>query len=129
MMPPQPRCCHASNPNFLFSMIPKKIYINAKTLENPKTRDGEPKAIRVKTFPSKGDAEYINVDALWHDASERPENGTNILAHDANHLMHQVFVYDGDCIFSQNCRHRHAWSTVSEWAYVTDIAKRKEASV
>lgn len=48
-------------------MIPKKIYLSKKVLESPKTRDGEPKTMRVKTFPSKGDAEYVDVSQMWHE--------------------------------------------------------------
>lgn len=48
-------------------MRPKKIYISAKALEQPTTKDGEPKAMRVKTFSSKGDVEYVDLSQYWHD--------------------------------------------------------------
>lgn len=53
-------------------MRPKKIYISAKVLEQPTTKDGEPKAMRVKTFPSKGDVEFVDLSQVWHDAEEEP---------------------------------------------------------
>lgn len=53
-------------------MRPKKIYISSKALEQPTTKDGEPKAMRVKTFPSKGDVEFVDLSQVWHDAEEVP---------------------------------------------------------
>lgn len=53
-------------------MRPKKIYISAKALEQPTTKDGEPKAMRVKTFPSKGDVEFVDLSQYWHDPGEEP---------------------------------------------------------
>lgn len=96
-------------------MIPKKIYLNAKTLENPKTRDGEPKAIRVKTFPSKGDAEYINAASLWHgiDECDADDFDVNqpIIAVTPNL---QPVITDGDELW--NCRQKYV-----TWAYFRDV--------
>lgn len=60
-------------------MIPKKIYLNPKTLAGLSPTNGEGKTMRVKTFASKNDVEYINTSQLWHPADERPKTAVNLL--------------------------------------------------
>lgn len=56
-------------------MIPKKIYLSQKMAEALNADNLGMKTIRVKTFPSKGDAVYVDVSSLWHEGKLELKDG------------------------------------------------------
>lgn len=80
---------------------------------------------REKVFAdgAKWAEECLNLSSLWHDASEEPICGRDIIAVDFNgYALSGTFrqVGDNKGVY-YNCFYLCNWSVVSKWTYVFDI--------
>ena len=64
-----------------------------------------------------------NISVLWHDASEEPQIGSNIVAIDTDGKWWDIQPYDGD----YNCNGLNGWRScirtydIQKWAYIDDL--------
>lgn len=101
--------------------IPQRLYIIDYQLL-PCEIDGVADA-RINAMPFKTQkgrlCEYINLEALWHDASEIPEKGKAFifLAESNSSKHYHVGVVYNPMDYDKNCE----WWGVIEWCYIEDL--------
>lgn len=99
-------------------MIPTKIYLNPKTLAKVTPDNGDGHTMRVKAFPSKDDAAYTNIDALWHGRDEEPINAVI----SCGGLLAEFVFPDGKVEYHTiKDKHPAIFEELTRWAYIADI--------
>lgn len=101
-------------------MKPKKIYLREQELHDSITCER-----MASCNESYGDMteEYINLKQIWHDVSEEPEIGPNIVAIDKDGHWLDIQQYHGDYdLDGLNgwicCAHTY---DIQKWAYISDL--------
>ena len=66
--------------------------------------------------------EHPNLESLWHDASEEPKKGEDIIALDIDGISVSGIYKDyiGKGIYRYHC-FLCEWDAVVKWAYITDL--------
>lgn len=103
-------------------MIPKKIYLNKQELHDAITCER-----MVSCNEPYGDMteEYINLSQIWHDASEEPKIGYNIVAIDKDGQWWDIQPYNSDDYDGYGLK---GWpycsinyNHIQKWAYISDL--------
>lgn len=100
-------------------MKPKRIYLNrVEGDDSNKIWSEEP--VSVCDYVQNG--EYINLSQVWHDASEEPKFGEDVIAIDIDGVsVAGVYKdYNGKGIYRYHC-FLCEWDAVDKWAYVSDL--------
>lgn len=102
--------------------IPQRIYIKDSQLAECEI-EGVADA-RINAVPYKGGSgkicEYINVESLWHDASEEPEIDKPLIIQYMS-LMNEV-SYDKDRrIAKYSWKLNVEWLRIIKWCYFDDL--------
>lgn len=94
-------------------MLPKKIYLREKDLHE---HFSEERLVAINEPYEDLNVEYTNINEIWHDASEEPEESVDILC--------DVY-YEGLCV--RNWAGYISWADyccindITKWAYVRDL--------
>ena len=66
--------------------------------------------------------EHPNLESLWHDASEEPKKGEDIIALDIDGISVSGIYkdYNGNGIYRYHC-FLCEWDAVVKWAYTSDL--------
>lgn len=102
--------------------IPQRIYIKDYQLAECEI-EGVADA-RINAVPYKGGSgklcEYINVDNLWHDASEEPEHSRYILAQRRTFIGElRYYLYKTNSTYPWELNVRDL--RITKWCYIDDI--------
>ena len=107
-------------------MIPKKVYISVVVWDEGRKYD----FLEVRERPYQTTdtqchwREYTDLSSLWHDVSEEPQIGSNIVAVDEKGQWWDIQPYDGEydgyggltgwrcCVVHYN---------IQSWAYISDL--------
>ena len=102
-------------------MKPKKIYLNEQELHDAITCE---RMVSCNEPYRDMTEEYINLRQIWHDASEEPEIGSNIVAIDSDGIWWDIQPYS-DCDYDWNGL--KGWRScvrtydIQKWAYISDL--------
>lgn len=95
-------------------MLPKKIYLNyVDEADEDKTWSEEPISLYDCKMQNR---EYTDLSSLWHDASEEPNENTDILFIARNGKVHKVSKVDNS-LYSFLVDNKD----IKRWAYIEDL--------
>ena len=101
-------------------MLPKKIYLNyVDENDEDKTWSEEPVSVYDCKMQNR---EYTDLSQVWHDASEEPKKGEDIIALDIDGISVSGIYKDyiGKGIYRYHC-FLCEWDAVVRWAYTKDL--------
>lgn len=113
--------------------LPTKIYLRKGELEDHSTQE---RMVSCDEPFDECQVEYTNLDNLWHDASEEPQIGSNIVAIDKEGQWWDIQPYDNDygcqwCDkhpYDDDCDGIERWrcwvchfNDIQKWAYIDDL--------
>jgi hypothetical protein len=100
-------------------MLPKKIYLNYVD-ENDKDKTWSEEPISVYDCKMQN-REYTDLSQLWHDVSEEPKIGSNIVAIDKGGEWWDIQPYEGN----NDGYGLRGWSYFKQWAYISDLLPKE----
>lgn len=104
-------------------MIPKKIYLNKQELHDAITCE---RMVSCNEPYRDMTEEYVNLRQIWHDATEEPKIGSNIVAINKYGHWCDIKTYD---INYDLCR-LNGWIcwvrtyNIKKWAYISDLLQK-----
>ena len=103
-------------------MIPKKIYLREAEFDDLFTSE---RMVSCDESYSDITVEFTNLSAIWHDVSEEPQIGSNIVVVDEDGQWWDIQPYDGEYdgygdLTGWRCCVVH-YNNIQSWAYIPDL--------
>lgn len=103
-------------------MRPKKIYLRENELEDQFMCE---RMVSCDASIGSCNVEYTDVSQVWHDASEEPENGSNIIAIDKDGLWWDIQPYHSSDYDKYGLEGwpccKICYNNIQKWAYISDL--------
>lgn len=103
-------------------MIPKKIYLRENELEEQFMCE---RMVSCDDSIGSCNVEYTDISQVWHDASEEPENGSNIVAIDKDGNWWDIQPYYSGDYDGYGLSGWHFcsinYNNIQKWAYISDL--------
>lgn len=101
-------------------MKPKKIYLRESELEEQFMCE---RMVSCDASVGSCNVEYTDISQVWHDTTEEPKIGSNIVAVNTDGKWWDIQPYDGDYDWNglkgwKSCVRTY---DIQKWAYISDL--------